>query len=179
MSAKNWVLSVFPARFGSKIAWVTGPSSQSIYPLNVSTIRAASLGRRPTSWPGRTDPCSAASYNPTECRENPAQNRAWRTPCGRVNPAMHRGQAGTPGLGVMTIRAWRTHGARSNKPGTPADPQSPRKGSSRGTGDTLHHRCVGCETQGPPRRVKGRFMLNGGSGRSTPENPADRSRSGD
>ncbi len=52
----------------------------------------------------------------------------------------------------MTIRAWRSHGARSNNPGTPFDRESPRKGRPWGPRAPLHHRCVGCGTQGRPGR---------------------------
>ena len=50
----------------------------------------------------------------------------------------------------MTIRAWRTHGARSNNRGTPIEALSSPKGSLRGTVDTLHHRCVGCDPEARP-----------------------------
>ena len=63
----------------------------------------------------------------------------------------------------MTIRAWRSHGARSNNLGTPADRESPRKDRIMGPLARLHHRCVGCETQGPPGGSNRRFMLNGRS----------------
>ena len=52
----------------------------------------------------------------------------------------------------MTIRAWRSHGARSNNHGTSADRESPRKDRIMGPLARLHHRCVGCETQGRPGR---------------------------
>ncbi len=67
-----------------------------------------------------------------------------------IHACIGGGHAGPPGPAAMTIRAWRPHGARSNNAGTPFEPESPRKGSSRGTLDTLHHRCVGCEIQGRP-----------------------------
>ena len=131
----------------------------------------------------------AAALPPTETQPDPKRIRriaahgaavsgAWRSQCGAVVRAMRRGQAGTSGLGAMTIRVWRTHGARSNNPGIPIEPESPRKGSSRGAGDTLHHRCVGCETQGPPRRVGSLIRAERGIGKSTPGNPAERSRRG-
>ena len=59
----------------------------------------------------------------------------------------------------MTIRAWRSHGARSNNPGTPFDRESPRKGRPWGPRAPLHHRCVGCGTQGRPGRSDSRFAL--------------------
>ena len=64
----------------------------------------------------------------------------------------------------MTIRAWRSHGARSNNPGTPFDRESPRKGRPWGPRAPLHHRCVGCGTQGRPGRSDSRFALYERSG---------------
>ena len=82
----------------------------------------------------------------------------------RMARAMRRGQAGTPGAGAMTIRAWRTHGARSNNPRTPIEPESPRKGRTWGRLAGLHQRCVGCENRGPPGGSDGLFAMHEGWG---------------
>ena len=90
--------------------------------------------------------------------------RAMRLGGSRNARAWRRGQTGTPGPRAMTIRAWRTHGARSNNPGTPIEPESPRKGSSRGRLARLHQRCVGCDPEARPGGSDRQFALNGGSG---------------
>ncbi len=116
------IVSSRPAAIGLRMTvWATEMVAP---PIRIMVKwRWTSSSLRPVAYgPGNPAQCPGqlrlvrSRENLTHCA---AANFAWRTQCGGAVSAWRGGQAATPGGRVMTIRARRTHGARSNNSGTP------------------------------------------------------------
>ena len=149
------IVSSRPAAIGLRMTvWATEMVAP---PIRIMVKwRWTSSSLRPVAYgPGNPAQCPGqlrlvrSRENLTHCA---AANFAWRTQCGGAVSAWRGGQAATPGGRVMTIRARRTHGARSNNSGTPEVTnvaEWPRKRPKMARMRHLHHRCVGCANQAP------------------------------